>query len=294
MMRYTIPELLEREKYCVMTPCVYDCSSAKAVELAGYKAMLLSGGEVGESLGAIDEDEMTEDEMLFVASHICDSSPLPLVIDCGCFRPNPLSVLRWAKKFADAGCGALLIEDEDGVDRDTFIQMVKAAIAACEGTKCVVIARSNHDLETDEDFEYVADLLNTSMDCGAFMTMAVGLNSREKAIRIATMVKGLKMYPDQSTHNGVPEVEGEEIYALGYAMVSFHYTMKIAMAEIIRYGIDNLKAGHSGPSDEVKLINGYTGPSALTLWNYQDKYDRLARITGGERRVFYAPGDFSE
>ena len=149
MMRYTIPELLEKEKQCVMTPCVYDCSSARGVELAGYKAMLLSGGEVGESLGAIDEEEMTEDELLFVASHVCAYSPLPLVIDCGCFRPNPLSVLRWSKKFADAGAAALLIEDEDGVSAETFLKMIKAAIAGCGGTKCVVIARTNHDLITD-------------------------------------------------------------------------------------------------------------------------------------------------
>ena len=68
--KYSIPELVESENSCIMVPCVYDYSSARAVELAGFKAMLLSGGEVGESLGGLSEEEMNESDMLFVASHI--------------------------------------------------------------------------------------------------------------------------------------------------------------------------------------------------------------------------------
>ena len=45
----SIPEIVESSNECVMVPCVYDCASARAAELAGYKAILLSGGEVGES-----------------------------------------------------------------------------------------------------------------------------------------------------------------------------------------------------------------------------------------------------
>ena len=54
---------------------------------------------------------MSEEELFFMASHICAFSPLPLIIDCGCFGSAPVSVHRWAKKFADAGAMALLIED---------------------------------------------------------------------------------------------------------------------------------------------------------------------------------------
>ena len=84
----SIPELVEQENRCLMVPCVYDCASARAAELAGYQAILLSGGEVGEILGGISEDEMSEEELFFMASHICAFSPLPLIIDCGCFPPR--------------------------------------------------------------------------------------------------------------------------------------------------------------------------------------------------------------
>ena len=288
--RKSIPELIEQEKYCMMVPCVYDCASARAAELAGYKAILLSGGEVGEVLGGISEDEMSEEELFFMASHICEFSPLPLVIDCGCFSPAPVSVHRWAKKFADAGAMALLIEDEDDIGREACLAMIRAAVHACRGTRCVVIGRSNRPLNTPEQVEYVAEILNAALDLGAYMTMACGLHTMDQARLISEKVKGPKFYPDQNSHNGVAEVVNEEIFDLGYRMISFHYMLKIAMAGMVEYGIKDLEAGNNIPSNQVPLINGYAGHSALPLFDYQAKFDRQAEYTG-VRRVFRVPGD---
>lgn len=287
---YSIPDLVENEKSCLMVPCVYDCASARAAELAGYKAILLSGGEVGEILGSITEEEMTEEELFFVASHICEFSSLPLIIDCGCFNPAPTSVHRWAKKFAVAGAMALLIEDEDNIGKEDFLNMVKAALHGCEGTRCVVIARSNRRLITEDDFEYVAGMLNQAMDMGAYMTMACGLNTMDKARCIAERVKGPKFYPDQNSHNGKAEVINEEIYEMGYNMVSFHYALKVAMAAMIDYGMQDLAAGNNIPSNEVKFYNGLSGHSAMPMFDYQGKFDREAEYTG-TRKIFRIPGE---
>jgi len=286
----SIPELVEREKYCLMTPCVYDCASARAAEIAGYKAILLSGGEVGESLGAISEAEMTESEFLFVASHICEFSPLPLIIDCGCFSPEPTSVFRWTKKFAQAGAMAMLIEDGEGTPKEDFLKMVNAAVHACAGTRCVVIGRTNRRMKCDADIDFVVEVLNKSMELGAYMTMACGLNSAKKARIIGERVKGLKMYPDQNTHDGKPEVVNEEIYELGYAMISFHYALKVAMANMIEYGIQDLQTGHNGPSNDVAFYNGVRGASSLPMFDYQAKLDRAAEYTG-VRETFHIPGE---
>jgi methylisocitrate lyase len=277
----SIPELCEQEKYCVHTPCVYDCASARACELAGYKAILLSGGEAGEVMGAIGENEMTESELLFIAERITEFSPLPLVVDCGCFNDDPASVYRWSKKFAQTGSMALLIEDERDIDKATFLKMVKAALMACENTRCVVIARSNRPLRTSAEIDYVVDVLNEAMDLGAYMTMACGLNSTEKARIIGERVKGPKMYPDQTIHNGKPEVVDEEIYKWGFTMISYHYTLKVAMAAIVEYGKKNLKAGNNKPAtEEVRLYNGHYGCSAMPMFDYQGKFDKQEAYTG--------------
>ncbi len=286
----SIPDLVEQENGCLMVPCVYDCASARAAELAGYKAILLSGGEVGEILGGISENEMSEEELFFMAEHICEYSPLPLVVDCGCFSTAPVSFYRWSKKFAHAGAMALLVEDDADMNKEEYLAIIRAALHACKGTRCVVIARSNRRLIAPEDTEYVVDLLNSAMDLGAYMTMACGLNSMEKAKVIGERVKGPKFYPDQNSHNGKAEVVNEEIFELGYRMISFHYMLKIAMAGMVEYGIKDLEAGNNIPSNEVKLINGYTGHSAMTLFDYQAKYDKQAEYTG-VRRIFRVPGD---
>lgn len=290
---YSIPELVEREKRCIEVPCVYDYASARAVELAGYKAMLLSGGEVGEILGGLSEAEMSESEFLFMASHICAASPLPMVIDCGCFTPDAPAVFRWSKKFVEAGAMALLIEDEDDVGKEDFLKMIRAALKACEGSRCVVMARTNRPLETPEQVDYAVDVLNAAMDLGAYMSMACRQNNEEIAKIIGERVKGLKMYPDQNSVDGVPEVVNEEIYPYGYAMISYHYTLKVAMANMIEYGKKNLAAGNNIPSNELRLPNGYTGASALSLFDYQKKYDEQAEYTG-ERRIFRIPGENSK
>lgn len=287
---FSIPEIVEKEKYCVMVPCVYDCASARAAELAGYKAILLSGGEVGEVMGAIGENEMSEMELLFFASRICEFSPLPLIIDCGCFSADPASMHRWAKKFVEAGAMALLVEDEEDIEKGAFLKMIKAAVHACENSRCVVIARSNRPLKTPDQIDYVVDVLNAAMDLGAYMSMACGLNNTEKARIIGERVKGPKMYPDQNTHNGKPEVVNEEIYEWGFAMISFHYTLKVAMAAMIEYGIKDLAAKNNLPSNEVRFYNGVSGHSAMPMFDYQGKLDKQSVYTG-EHRIARVPGE---
>ncbi len=287
----SIPELCERERYCIHTPCVYDCSSARACEIAGYKALLLSGGEVGESMGMIMENEMDASELAFYAERISEFSPLPLIVDCGAFKADAAATYRWSKRLAMTGTMGLLIEDEEDIGKDIFLQMVKAAVLAVEGTRCVVIARSNRSLRNEEEIDYVVDVLNSAMDAGAYMTMACGLNTSEKARIIGERVKGPKIYPDQTIHNGEPEVVDEEIYRLGYKMISYHYTMKVAMAAIVEFGKKNLSAGNNKPAtEEVRLYNGKYGCSAMPMFDYQKKLDR-EEIYTGIHRIARVPGE---
>ena len=66
----------------VFAPSVWDCFSAKAAELCGYRAMLLSGAAVSKGLtGMPDLGLMTADELIYVTERIADFSPLPLIVD---------------------------------------------------------------------------------------------------------------------------------------------------------------------------------------------------------------------
>ena len=44
-MRKTLRQLMQESDRCIFAPCVYDCSSARAMEMAGYEALMFSSGE---------------------------------------------------------------------------------------------------------------------------------------------------------------------------------------------------------------------------------------------------------
>ena len=49
MSKKSLRKLLQEAQRCVMAPCVYDCASARAVEMVGFPAMMLSGGELSRT-----------------------------------------------------------------------------------------------------------------------------------------------------------------------------------------------------------------------------------------------------
>ena len=66
----------------VLSPCVWDCYSMKAVELAGFDCALLSGSSVSESLTGIpDLGLISVDELVGVAERVAHFASIPLVVD---------------------------------------------------------------------------------------------------------------------------------------------------------------------------------------------------------------------
>lgn len=41
MYKKSFRQLIEESDRCIMVPCVYDCASARAVEIVGFEAMML-------------------------------------------------------------------------------------------------------------------------------------------------------------------------------------------------------------------------------------------------------------
>nr|WP_245509801.1 isocitrate lyase/phosphoenolpyruvate mutase family protein [Rhizobium leguminosarum] len=73
-------DLVSRKQ--VFTPCVWDCYSAKAAEMAGFEAILLSGASLGFSMSGVPDLGLhNQEELVYATDRIADYSPLPLVID---------------------------------------------------------------------------------------------------------------------------------------------------------------------------------------------------------------------
>ena len=120
----------------VLSPCVWDCYSMKAVELAGFDCALLSGSSVSESLTGIpDLGLISVDELVGVAERVAHFASIPLVVDFDeGYGDSPLNVARNVEKLLKAGVSGFTLDDGMGVrgyDRlaqSRNIEMVKQGV----------------------------------------------------------------------------------------------------------------------------------------------------------------------
>ena len=76
--RQSLKQLLEHQR--VFAPCIWDCMSAKAAEMSGFPATLLSSGCMSFSMrGLPDMGLLTLDEVLMMTERITNVSSLPLI-----------------------------------------------------------------------------------------------------------------------------------------------------------------------------------------------------------------------
>jgi len=271
-------DLVSRKQ--VFTPCVWDCYSAKAAEMAGFEAILLSGASLGFSMSGVPDLGLhNQEELVYATDRIADYSPLPLVIDADDGFGDVVQTFRTCYRLAKAGAGAILIEDTpnergyarfgrameaatlagkvDGnvphevVSQELWLAKIKASIEACEGTDCVVIARTESKLEKGLDDAIERCVRAAAL--GAEMTYVHGLRTLEECQKVANELPGWKMFGDVATVNGVPFVRLEEIEALGFNLVTMHYLEKGSMYGMMDYGKHVFKDRSTRYADEHSM-----------------------------------------
>ena len=246
----------------VLTPCVWDCYSAKAAELAGFEAILLSGASLGFSMSGVPDLGLhNQEELIWATDRIADYSPLPLVIDADDGFGETVNAYRTCARLAKAGAAAILIEDtpnERGsgrfgramdaatragrvdanvphpvVPRELWLSKIKAGLDACSGTDCVIIARTESKLELGLD-----DAIERSLqaaELGAEMTYVHALRTLDECRKVAQILPGWKMFGDIATLDGVPFVRLEDIEALGFNLVTMHFLEKGSLYGMLDY-----------------------------------------------------------
>ncbi|MFV0428295.1 MAG: isocitrate lyase/phosphoenolpyruvate mutase family protein, partial [Arachnia sp.] len=275
MSKYRLRDLLSTPDQVIVAPCVYDCASARAVELVGFQAMMLSGGELSIAMnGSIDYGFTNLTDTEWMVSRLAPTSPLALAVDIEDGYGGPLAVYRGVKRLVQAGAQAVQLEDSADMEettaligREKYYDKVRAALAALEGTDAILIARTNADpaTELDEGCERMAE----AHRLGAHMTTVVKLTNLADATYVAERVPGWKMYPDVAGRDGVPEVTVEQIAPLGFNFMTMHYTMKAAMDGMIEHGLRNYAQQGSLYTCDKEDAAGLYGVSATPLWDPQ-------------------------
>jgi 2-methylisocitrate lyase-like PEP mutase family enzyme len=285
MAKTTLRELLTTSDEVVVAPCVYDCASARAVEMVGFKAMMLSGGELSIAMnGVVDYGFTNLTDTEWMVSRLAQTSPLALAADIEDGYGGPLSVYRTARRLVAAGAQAIQLEDSGDMEdsttllpREKYYEKVRAAVAALQGTGAILIARTNADPATELDEG--CERMRVAHELGAEMTTVVKISSLAHARFVAERVPGWKMYPDVAGRHGVPEVTVEQIRPLGFNFLTMHYTLKAAMDGMLEHGLRNFAQQGSLYTCDKEDSTGVFGPSATPLFDPEAYMELESRFT---------------
>lgn len=299
MSNKSLRHLLEQADKCVVAPCVYDCASARAVEMVGFPAMMLSGGEVSIAMnGVIDYGFSNLTDIEWITSRISQTSAIPLAADIEDGFGGPLAVYRSARRMIAAGAKALQLEDSGDMEnstellpRDKYYEKVRAALAAMEGSDCFLIARTNADPESEMDEG--CERMRAAVEMGAKMSTVVRISTLDHAKVVSDKVPGWKMFPDVRDIDGKPGVTVEQIYPLGFNFMTMHYTLKAAMDGMLEHGLKNFAQQGCHYTCQKQDATKIMGMSASPLFD-PHSYMELESRFGGERKDFTIVGNAVE
>lgn len=267
--KITAKELFESGEQ-IFAPCVYDAMSARAAERSGYNCLMLSGGAIAYSMdGQPDMAFGTLDEVIMAVEAITNTVDIPLIADFDDgYAESPAVVYRNVKRLIRAGASGFTLEDSTGgreferneyyaanpelvnpgklhpetvcISRQAWLAKIKAALAACEGTDCICIARTH--AAGAYGMEEAITRCALAKELGAPMTMCGGITFLQDGQRLAEKDHGMKMWPDVLSFDGKPAVELADIKELGFNFVTMHVFEKSALYGIFKYGNHDIPA----------------------------------------------------
>ncbi len=289
--KVTAKELFESGEQ-IFAPCVYDAMTARAAERSGYKCMMLSGGAVAYSMdGQPDMAFGTVDEILVAVESITNAVDIPLVADFDDgYAESPAVIYRNVKRLIRAGASAFTLEDATGIrgfermeyyranpqeenparthpetaiiSREAWLSRIKAALAACEGTDCICIARTH--AAGAYGWEEALVRVQLARKLGAPMTMIGGTRVLDDGKSWAAVDPGWKMWPDVTLIDDKPAVELADIKGLGFNFVTMHVFEKAALFGMHRYGV------HDWKERNVVFSSTYDMDGLLTGEDFKD------------------------
>jgi 2-methylisocitrate lyase-like PEP mutase family enzyme len=147
---------LMQEKEILVVPGAYDALSAKIIEQAGFKAMLMGGYSIAASrLAQPDVGYLSMTEMVDALKVIIDAVELPVIADGDTGYGNPLGVIRTVQEYEKAGAAAIIFEDQvfpkrcghmqgkEVIPTAEHVQKIKAAVQAKQSDDLLIVARTD-------------------------------------------------------------------------------------------------------------------------------------------------------
>ena len=212
----------------IIAPGAYDCISAKAVELAGFQAIYMTGmGTSASRLGLPDYGLATMSEMVANASAMTTAVEIPVIADADTGYGNELNMVRTVREYERHGIAGIHIEDQvfpkkcghlsqkQVIPQSAFISKLQAAVDARVNPDFVIIART--DSNGVLGFNEAIDRANAALEAGADLALVEAPVSIEQLRSVPEKVNGPCVL-NVLMGGKSPLLPLDEVAAMGYRM----------------------------------------------------------------------------
>lgn len=268
----------------IKMPCCFDALSAKLIEQAGFDLTFLSGfGASASRLGAPDTGLMSYGEVLDQARNAMQAISIPMIADGDTGYGNPMNVHRTVQGFAQAGCAAVMIEDQVAPKRCGHTQgkSVVSRSEAIERVHAAIDARQSHDIlilaRTDARREHGLDEAIARME--AFAELGADIFFVEEPYNIDEMkticgaVDGVHM-ANMLEGGQTPILPPDQLAEIGYSIAAYPLTLMSAAMKAMNTVLDNLA---NGQSSEEHLLDFADLREQIGFDAYHKKADELVK-----------------
>lgn len=263
----------------LLMPCCFDALSARLIEAAGFPLTFMSGFAVSATrLGQPDTGLISFGEMLAQARDIVTAVSIPLLVDGDTGYGNPMNVRRTVAAYAQAGCAAVMIEDQLApkrcghvrgkavVERDEALTRIRAAVdARNEGADILILART--DARATHGLREAIWRARAFADLGADLLFVEAPESEAEMAEICRAVPGRHL-ANMVEGGATPLLSPSRLEALGFSLVAYPLTLLNAAVTAMRAALADLAAGQPPavpmlPFAEIQRICGFADYEAV-------------------------------
>jgi 2,3-dimethylmalate lyase len=280
----------------VFAASCFDPLSARLAELAGFKALNLTGmGVEATQLGAPDIGLMTPAELASHAARITEAVEIPILADIDTGFGGLINIHRTIRQMERAGIAGVHIEDQTLpkrcpaiagrtlVSREEAVARIRSACAARSDRDFVIVARSDADVVS---FDELVERCNLYIEAGADMAMPMTTELSKKLkpdeymqllTRLASQIKGSVMTSGAAPPRGYT---ANDLGKAGYSFVMYATTAVMAAANTMYDAFEEMHRTGMNPAPDGNKPVKFPGLPQLFEALRLEKYTQIEQGKG--------------
>ena len=254
-----------KSKNPLVIPGVYDALSAKIAYKVGFDAIFQTGyGTSATLFGMPDYGFVGATETTDNARRICNSVPIPVIVDADTGYGNALSVWKLVKDLESAGAGGIFLEDQkwpkrcghmqgkDTIPQEEYTEKLSAAIDARESKDFIIVART--DARATEGLDEAIQRGKENKKTGADAVFVEAPESLEEIKRIGKEINA-PLVANMIEGGATPLNSADTLNELGYKIILYPLSVLYANTFATMNILKELKKTGSTLKHKQGLVN---------------------------------------